>query len=194
MADFNKLFNNFNKLIKKDKSAEELARERLQREMGNSGSILGIVFCSIALVCALSMILAGENTATKIGAGIVSVVLAAAIIFLALNYFKRKNAMEGILEAFFAGERDISYIAASVDQNSKTVCKMLQAMVSKNIIRDVYIDKLNNKIVDKVRSMDSSQNAGKIVVCAGCGAKNTLTGKPGQTCEYCGAVIGEDKC
>ena len=65
MADFNKLFNNFNKLIKKDKSAEELARERLQREMGNSGSILGIVFCGIALMWALLLILAGENTADQ---------------------------------------------------------------------------------------------------------------------------------
>lgn len=108
-----------------------------------------------------------------------------------MSYIKQKNAMEGILEAFLNGERNISSIALSVRLNNKTVVNLIQRMIFKKIIMDAHIDKLNNKIVDSQKA-GSSENIGKIVICTGCGAKNTLTGKLGQTCEYCGAAINED--
>ena len=187
---------NLKKLFKhKEKSVEDLARERLTRELGNSGLIIGIVFCSVALAWTLLMLLMGligNDASVMITSGIVFIILVAIIIFLAMNYTKHKNAMEGILEAFLAGERNISNIAIGVGLNNKTTAKMIQTMIFKKIIIDANIDRINNRIVDNKKATGLAENVGKIVVCEGCGAKNTLNGKAEQRCEYCGAIISED--
>ena len=62
----------------------------------------------------------------------------------------------------------------------------------KKIIIDANIDRTNNVIIDSKKTNCSPDNIGKIIICTGCGAKNTFTGKVGQRCEYCGAVISEE--
>lgn len=185
MANFNSIFS------KKEISKENLARQRLSKETGNSGFLVGTIFCGVALAWALLMLLAGNSVSTKITAGIISVLLVIVIIFLSLNYMKQKNAMSDILEAFLSGERNISNIVAISGLSNKVTTKLIQNMISKGIIADATIDRINNRIVDKVKSAVSVENAGKTVICAGCGAKNTLTGVVGQKCEYCGAVLSE---
>lgn len=186
MANFNNLFK------RKEKSKEQIAREKLEHETGNSGFLVGTIFCGVALAWALLMLLAGNSVSTKITAGIISVLLVIVIIFLSLNYMKQKNAMTGILEAFLAGERSISNIAIGIGLNNKTTAKLIQTMMSKKIIIDANIDRTNNVIVDNKKTNCSPDNIGKIIICTGCGAKNTFTGKAGQRCEYCGAVISEE--
>lgn len=185
MANLNSIFS------KKETSKENLARQRLSKETGNSGFLVGTIFCGVALVWALLILLAGASVSSKIKAGIVSVLLVVAIIFLSLNYVKQKNAMSDILEAFLSGERNISNIVAISGLSNKVTTKLIQNMISKGIIADATIDRINNRIVDKVKSDVSAENAGKTVICTGCGAKNTLTGNVGQKCEYCGAALSE---
>lgn len=187
MIDFKKLLN------RKEKSADDLARERLEREFKNNGwAFIGIPFCGLALMFVLPILFTSKSMAVKTVLGIVSVLLVAAIIFFAMIYMRQKNAMTGILEAFLAGERDISNIALGIGLNNKTTAKLIQTMILKKIIFDANIDRANNKIVDNKKVTGASENIGKIIICAGCGAKNTFTGKVGQRCEYCGAVISED--
>lgn len=186
MVDFKKLLNI------KEKSADDLARERLAKVSNNSGWIAGIGCSGVALAWALLLLAVGDGTSVKIKSGIISVLLVAAIIFFAINYVKQKNAMNSILEDFLAGERNISNIAIGVGLNNKTTAKLIQTMMSKKIIVDANIDRINNRIVDNKKTMSSAENIGKIIICTGCGAKNTFTGKVGQRCEYCGAVISEE--
>ena len=186
MVDFKKLLNI------KEKSAEDLARSRLERESGNSGWVGGIIGCALALLFTFSIFLAVENPFAKTILGLSTVLLTVAIVFFAIMQVKQKNAMEGILEAFLAGERNISNIAIGVGLNNKTTAKLLQTMIFKKIIIDANIDRINNRIVDSKKTTGSAKNIGKIVICEGCGAKNTLNGKAGQRCEYCGALISEE--
>ena len=186
MVDFKKLLN------VKEKSADDLARERLENTIKSSGWIAGISCSGVALVWALLLLAAGDGTSVRIKSGIISILLVAAIVFFAINYVKQKNAMTGILEAFLGGERNISNIAIGIGLNNKTTAKLIQTMMSKKIIIDANIDRINNRIVDNKKATGSVENIGKIVVCEGCGAKNTLNGKAGQRCEYCGAVISEE--
>lgn len=186
MVDFKKLLNI------KEKSADDLARERLEEALNNNGWIEGIGYISVALAGALVFLVIGDGTSVKIKSGIISVLLIAAIIFFAINYVKQKNAMTGILEAFWAGERSISNIAIGIGLNNKTTAKLIQTMILKKIIVDANIDRINNRIVDNKKTMSSAENIGKIIICTGCGAKNTFTGKVGQRCEYCGTVISEE--
>ncbi len=183
------LNNIFTKTTKTQKSTEEIMRERLSHELGNSGLIGGIMWCGIVSAWAFLFLLDGETASVKIISGIIFALHLALIIYLAIRYLRQKNAMEGILEAFLAGERNISNIALSVNVDNKTVSKLIQTMIFKRIIIDAHIDKTNNRIIDTQKTADSSKNAGKIVICSGCGAKNTLTGILGQTCEYCGTAI-----
>lgn len=186
MIDFKKLLN------RKEKSADDLARERLEREINDSGWMGGIVICALALMFTFPIFLAVKNTFTKTVLGLSTAILTASIVFFVIMQVKQKNAMTGILEAFLAGERDISNIALGIGLNNKTAVKMIQTMILKKIIFDANIDRTNNKIVDNKKVTGASENIGKIIICAGCGAKNTFTGKVGQRCEYCGAVITED--
>ncbi len=184
---------NFKKLLNvKEKSADDLARERLEKESSNSNLIMGIMFCCWTLFITLLILLVADSALVKITSGIISALLVAAIIFFAINYIKQKNAMAGILEAFLAGERNISNIAVGVGLNHKTTAKLIQTMIFKKIIMDANIDRTNDKIVDNKRIASSAENIGKIILCTGCGAKNAFTGKAGQRCEYCGAVISEE--
>ena len=176
----------------KEKSTEELMRERLEKESGDSGWIVGIVWCGIVLLWSLLLSFWGISTSVKVTSAIIAVLALAALIFMARNYVKQKNAMEGILEAFLAGERNISNIAISVDLDNKTAAKLIQTMISKKIIIGAHLDRINNKIVDSLKITGSLENVGKIVICTGCGAKNTLSGVVGQKCEYCGTGIGEE--
>lgn len=185
MVDFKKLLNI------KEKSADDLARERLEKASGDSGWIGGIVACAIALAWTLLFLLDG-SVSVKITSGTISILLVAAIVYFAINYIKQKNAMTGILEAFLAGERNISNIAIGVGLNNKTTAKLIQTMILKKIIVNANIDRINNRIVDNKKTMSSAENIGKIIICTGCGAKNTFTGKVGQRCEYCGTVISEE--
>lgn len=185
MANFNNLFQ------RKEKSKEQIAREKLEKEAGNSGMLVGGIWSGLLSACALMLLFGGENLSTKITAGITFVPLLVATIFLIMNYVKRKNAMSDILEAFLAGERNISNIVSITGLSNKVTTKIIQNMISKGIIIDANIDRLNNKLVDKVKTVESTENAGKTVLCTGCGAKNTLTGEFGQKCEYCGALLSE---
>lgn len=186
MMNFNKIFN------QQDKSTEDLMRERLSKETGNSWLIIGAVWCGIGLFWALMALVAGEGISVKVTSAIIFILLLSLLIFLVRKYVRQKNALEGILEAFLAGERNISNIAISVDVDNKTVANLIQTMISKKIIINAHIDKINNKIVDNLKTTGSTENVGKIVICSGCGAKNTLNGKVGQKCEYCGAGISEE--
>lgn len=185
MADFNNLFQ------RKEKSKEELARQRLSKETGNSVFFMGIIICSVVLMWTLLLLIIGKGAPIKITSGIISVLLVPVIVFLSSKYIKQKNAMSDILEAFLAGERNISNIVSLTGLNNKTAITIIQNMISKGIIIDANIDRLNNKLVDKVKTVASAENAGKTVLCTGCGAKNTLTGEFGQKCEYCGALLSE---
>lgn len=176
----------------KEKSADDLARERLGKESANSGYVGGITICALALMFTFPIFLVTENPFTKTILGLSTVLLIAAIVFFVIMQVKQKNAMTGILEAFLAGERSISNIAIGVGLNNKTTAKLIQTMMSKKIIINANIDRTNNVIVDKKKTNCSPDNIGKIIICTGCGAKNTFTGKVGQRCEYCGAVISEE--
>lgn len=186
MVDFKKLLNI------KEKSADDLARERLGKESANSGYVGGISICGLALMFTFPIFLVEENPFTKTILGLSTVLSIAAIIFFVVMQVKQKNAMTGILEAFLAGERNISNIAIGIGLNNKTTAKLIQTMMSKKIIIDANIDRTNNVIVDNKKTNCSPDNIGKIIICTGCGAKNTFTGKAGQKCEYCGAVISEE--
>lgn len=45
------------------------------------------------------------------------------------DYIRQKNVMKGMLEAFLAGERNISNIAIAVGMNNKTTAKLIQTMI-----------------------------------------------------------------
>lgn len=183
---------NLNSLFpKKEISKEELARQRLSKETGNSVMLVGGIWGGLLSACALMLLFCGENLSTKITAGIVFVPLLAVTVFLIMSYIKQKNAMSDILEAFLAGERNISNIVSITGLSNKVTTKIIQNMISKGILIDATIDRINNKIVDKAKTVASAENAGKTVLCTGCGAKNTLTGEVGQKCEYCGALLSE---
>ncbi len=185
MANFNNLFQ------RKEKSKEQIAREKLEKEAGNSGILMGAIGCGVATVMLFTPLLAGNSVAVKITAGVFSLPLAALTVFLAIIYIKTKNAMSDILEAFLAGERNISNIVSITGLSNKVTTKIIQNMISKGIIIDATIDRINNKIVDRAKTVASAENIGKTVLCMGCGAKNTLTGEVGQKCEYCGALLSE---
>lgn len=184
MANLNNLFQ------RKEKSKEQIAREKLEKEAGDSGMIMGAIGCGFATIMLLSQLLADNSVAVKITAGVFTLPLAALTVFLAIIYLKQKNAMSDILEAFLAGERSISNLVVITGLNNKTATRIIQNMITKGII-DANIDILNNKLVDKVKTVASAENIGKTVLCTGCGAKNTLTGEVGQKCEYCGALLSE---
>lgn len=76
MVDFKKLLNI------KEKSADDLARERLGKESGNSGYVGGISICGLALMLTFLIFLVEENPFTKTILGLSTVLLIAAIIFL----------------------------------------------------------------------------------------------------------------
>ena len=100
--------------------------------------------------------------------------------------------MEDVFESVLGGERSITNMSATSGLNEKEVIRITQSLLSKGILENVYIDKLNHKIIEKQKNADKSNNIGKVVQCSGCGAKNTLNGIIGQQCEYCGAVLHEN--
>lgn len=177
---------------RRTRTPEEIARNRLERELGNSGIIAGAVFSGIATFVMLTIALTRYEISIKIIIGIIAILLLGLTIYLGMNYLKQKNAMEDILEAFLSGERSISNISIISGLNSKAVMKIIQSMIIKGIIQNAYIDKLNYKIVEKQKTTDNANNIGKVVKCTGCGAKNTLKGIVDQKCEYCGAVLSEE--
>lgn len=67
MADFNNLFQ------RKEKSKEELARQRLSKETGNSVFLMGIIICSVVLMWTLLLLIIGKGAPIKITSGIISV-------------------------------------------------------------------------------------------------------------------------
>lgn len=85
MVNLNNLF------TKKEKSKDDLMRERLSRDSGNSGLLVGAIWCGIALVWALLFVLIGDTASSKIIGGIISVPLLAlcvynsAFVFLVIN-------------------------------------------------------------------------------------------------------------
>lgn len=186
MVDFKKLLNI------KEKSADDLARERLEKASGNSGWVGGISGCALALIFTFPIFLVVENPFTKTILGLSTLLLTAAIAFFVIMQVKQKNAMKSVLEDFLAGERDIANIATHISANVQYTVKLIQTMMAKKIIIDANIDRTNNVIVDSKKTNCSPDNIGKIIICTGCGAKNTFTGKVGQRCEYCGAVISEE--
>ncbi len=191
----NSMLDNFADKLRKggvEKSDDELARTRLQRELGDSGWIMGAVWCGIVAVWSALLSAVGESTSIKIKSCIVLVISIALLIFCVIKYIKRKNALEDVFESILAGERSIRNISVTSGLNEREVIRVVQSLLSKGIIKNVYIDKLNHKIVEKQKNADESGNIDKVVLCSGCGAKNTLNGTVGQQCEYCGAVLHED--
>lgn len=186
MIDFKQFLN------RKEKNPNDLARDRLEKELTNSTAVAIISFCALGLTWSLMVLLGAKTAKTKIYSVIISVLLITVIVFLEIIHQRRKNAMIGILEAFLGGERNVSNIAMEIRMDNKTTAKLIQTMMFKKIIIDASIDIPNNQIVDRKKSTDSMENIGKIVACRGCGASNTLDGTVGQRCEYCGALIDEE--
>lgn len=172
------------------KSDDELARMRLQREIGNSDWIGGAMWCGIVAIWAAIFSAFGKSI--SIISCIVLVVSIALLIFCVIKYIRQKKALEDVFESILGGERSITNISITSGLNEKEVIRIVQSIISKGIIKNIYIDKLNHKIIEKQKNGDKSENIGKVVQCNGCGAKNILKGIIGQQCEYCGALLHED--
>lgn len=177
--------NSAGKLRKRD---DEIARARLQNELGDSGWIMGAVWCGIVAIWAAIFSAVGESTSIRIISCIVLVVSIALLIFCVIKYIRRKNALEDVFESVLAGERSIKNISVTSGLNEKEVMRIVQSILSKGIIQNIYIDKFNHKILEKQKNVD----IGKVVLCSGCGAKNILNGIIGQKCEYCGTLLHEN--
>lgn len=128
MVDFKKLLNI------KEKSADDMARERLEKASCNSGWVGGISGCALALIFTFPIFLVVENPFTKTILGLSTVLLTVAIAFSVIMQVKQKNAMKSILEDFLAGERDIANIATHISANVQYTVKLIQTMMAKKLL------------------------------------------------------------
>lgn len=193
MESKNSMIGNFASRFGKAKSDDEIARTKLGRETGTSVWFVGAMWCGLIAFVTFSIGTASSaSLSTRIILRIVSVILIVLTIVCAIKHIKRKNALEDVFESVLGGERSIINISATSGLSEREVIRIIQSLLSKGILKNVYIDKLNRKIIEKQKNADKSNNVGKVVQCSGCGAKNTLNGTVGQQCEYCGAVLHEN--
>ena len=181
-------------------------------QSSRSAVIINTIIANIAIICGWVLtlffaigffaILFPENGVKDTGAIIICLIFIAIGVYFIMLGTKRKRLIKrfkGYVSIIsIDNETFIENIGAKTSQSTDFVMNDIQNMIDKKLFINASIDKnrgyivfqnMNNNLKTESSESDYSNNEVEVVICSGCGAKNTILKGSNGECEFCGSPI-----